>query len=162
MRTLRFTVAALVLIATGVASAETIKIPPVAKTFKSPAKSPVAFAKIKSAQGFSRVLAKGSALKTGQTIELVIGRGNDVVAPRDCSCQGLGLVQPKGQKLASVFVRVRTASGTVLATAPASKLFIEGNGTEGLSVGFTYAFASGTKPFPKGSQLVTYAFFSKS
>jgi hypothetical protein len=61
-----------------------------------------------------------------------------------------------------VFVRVRTASGKVLATAPAKKLFIEGNGSQGLSVGFTYAFASGTKPFPKGSQLVTYALFSKS
>jgi hypothetical protein len=150
------------ILATGVAAAATIKAPPISKTFKAPERSPVAFAKVPSAQGFSRTLAKGAPLKAGQTIELIVAKGNAVVAPGDCSCQGLGLVQPKGQKLASVFVRVRTASGRVLATAPANKLFIEGNGTQGLSVGFTYAFAPGTKPFPKGSQLVTYALFSKS
>ena len=148
------------LLACGVAGAETIKTPPVAKTLKEPARSPVSFAKVPSAQGFSRALAKGTALKANQTIELVIGRGDVVVAPRDCSCQGLGLVRPKGQKLASVFVQARTASGAVLATAPTGKLFIEGNGSEGLPVGFTYAFAPGTRSFPKGSQLVTYALFS--
>jgi hypothetical protein len=164
MRTLRFTATAvsLALLVAGVATAATLKTPPISKSFKAPERSPVAFAKVPSAQGFSRTLAKGTPLRAGQTIELVIGKGNLVVAPSDCSCQGLGLVQPKGQKLASVFVRVRTASGKVLATAPAKKLFIEGNGTQGLSVGFTYAFAPGTKPFPKGSQLVTYALFSKS
>jgi hypothetical protein len=146
----------------GVAVAETIKTPPVARTLKAPARSPVAFAKVPSAQGFSRALAKGAALTANQTIELVIGKGNVVVPPRDCACQGFGLVRPKGQKLASVFVQARASSGAVLATAPASKLFIEGNGSEGLSVGFTYAFAPGTRSFPKGSQLVTYALFSAS
>ena len=144
------------------ATASTEKVPPVAKTYKPPARSPVTFSRIPSAQGFSRGLKQGSALKAGQTIELVIGKGNDVVAPRDCACQALGLVQPKGQKLASAYVQVRNSSGKVLAVSPAKKLFIEGNGTGGLSVGLTYAFAQGTKPFPKGSQLVIYGFFSGS
>ena len=60
------------------------------------------FSKIPSAQGFSRELKGGTALKAGQTIELVIGKGSVVTAPGDCSCQGLGLVQPTGQKLAAV------------------------------------------------------------
>jgi hypothetical protein len=121
----------------------------------------VTFAKVPSAQGFSKTLQKGTALKAGQTVQLVVGKGNVVVPPRDCACQGLGLVQPKGQKLASVFVEARNAAGKTLAVAPAKKLFIEGNGSGGLSVGFTYEFAPGTKAFPKGSQLVTFALFSK-
>lgn len=145
-----------------VALAQTITPPPVAKTYKPPAKSPVAFAKVRSAQGFSKALAKGTPLKTGQTIQLVIGKGNVVVPPGDCACQGLGLVQPKGQKLASVFVQVRNSSGKALATAPAKGLFIEGNGSGGLPVGFTYEFAHGTKRFPKGSSLIIYGFFSRS
>jgi hypothetical protein len=145
----------------GVAAADTVKPPPVAKTYKAPAKSPVAFAKVKSAQGFVKSLAKGTPLKAGQTVELIVGKGNVVAPPRDCACQGLGLVQPKGQKLASVFVEARSAAGKTLAVAPASKLFIEGNGSGGLPVGFTYEFARGTKAFPKGSQLVTFALFSK-
>jgi hypothetical protein len=143
------------------AFAATVTPPPVAKTYKPPAKSPVTFVKVRSAQGFSRALAKGTKLKAGQTIELVIGKGNVVVPPSDCGCQGLGLVQPKGQKLASVFVRARGPSGKVLATAPAKRLFIEGNGSGGLPVGFTYEFAPGTKPFPKGTQLISYGFFSR-
>jgi hypothetical protein len=144
----------------GLAAAATEQVPPVAKTYKPPARSPVSFSRVPSGQGFSRGLKGGTALKSGQTIELVIGTGNDVVAPGDCACQGLGLVQPKGQKLASVFVQVRSSSGKVLASAPAKKLFIEGNGTGGLPIGFTYAFARGTKPFPKGSRLVIYGFFT--
>jgi hypothetical protein len=144
----------------GLATASTVKIPPVAKTYRPPARSPVTFSRIPSAQGFSQGLKQGTALKAGQTIELVIGKGNDVVPPSDCACQGLGLVQPKGQKLASAYVQVRSSSGRVLATAPAKKLFIEGNGTGGLPVGLTYAFAPGTKSFPKGSQLVMYGFFT--
>lgn len=140
--------------------AQVVKVPPVAKTFKPPARSPVTFSKIPSAQGFSRELKGGTALKAGQTIELVIGKGSVVTPPGDCSCQGLGLVQPKGQKLASAFVQVRSGSGKVLATAPAKKLFIEGNGSGGLPVGVSYAFAPGTKPFPKGSALLLYGFFS--
>lgn len=163
MRKLSLTLAVLLAIAAaGVATAETIKVPKVAKTLKAPSTSPVTFAKIPSAQGFSRALAKGTALKSSQTIELVVGKGNVVAPPSDCSCQGLGLVQPKGQKLASAFVQVRSGSGKVLATAPPKKLFIEGNGSGGLPIGFTYAFAAGTKPFPKGSQLVIYGFFSKN
>jgi hypothetical protein len=145
----------------GVALADTIEPPPVAKTYKAPAKSPVTFAKVPSAQGFSKTLQKGAALKAGQTVQLVVGKGNVVVPPSDCACQGLGLVQPKGQKLASVFVEARNAAGKTLAVAPAKKLFIEGNGSGGLPVGFTYEFAPGTKAFPKGSQLVTFALFSK-
>jgi hypothetical protein len=91
----------------------------------------------------------------------VIARGNAVIAPRDCPCQGYGLVKPKGQKLASVYVQARNPSGRVLATAPAKQLFIEGNGTEGLEVGFTYAFANGIKSFPKGSRLNMYGFFTR-
>jgi len=144
----------------GWAVAGTENTPPVAKTYKPPSRSPVTFSRVPSAQGFSRGLKQGTALKAGQTIELVIGKGNNVVPPRDCACQGLGLVQPKGQKLASAYVQVRSSSGKVLATSPAKKLFIEGNGTGGLPVGFTYAFAPGTKPFPKGSQLMTYGFFT--
>lgn len=142
------------------AFAATEQSPPVAKTYKPPARSPVTFARVPSAQGFSVGLKKGTPLQSGQTIELVIGKGSDVVPPRDCSCQGLGLVQPAGQKLASVYVQARDSSGRVLATSPAKKLFIEGNGTGGLPIGFTYAFAQGTKPFPTGSQLVTYALFT--
>ncbi|HTA36858.1 MAG TPA: hypothetical protein VK761_09100 [Solirubrobacteraceae bacterium] len=145
----------------GVAAADTVKLPPIAKTYKAPAKSPVAFAKVRSAQGSVKSLAKGTPLKAGQTVELIVGKGNVVMAPRDCACQGLGLVQPKGQKLASVFVEARSAAGKTLAVAPAKKLFIEGNGGGGLPVGFTYEFAPGTKAFPKGSQLVTFALFSK-
>lgn len=141
--------------------AGTITAPPVAKTYKAPAKSPVSFAKVRSAQGFSKTLQKGTPLKAGQTVQLVIGKGNDVVAPSDCACQGLGLVQPKGEKLASVFVEARSGAGRTLAVAPAKKLFIEGNGSGGLPVGFTYEFAAGTKAFPKGSQLVTFALYSK-
>jgi hypothetical protein len=144
----------------GLAAAATEQVPPVAKTYKPPARSPVTFSRIPSGQGFSQGLKQGTALKAGQTIELVIGTGNDVVAPSDCACQGLGLVQPKGQKLASVSVQARSSSGKVLAIAPAKKLFIEGNGTGGLPIGFTYAFAPGTKPFPKGSRLVIYGFFT--
>lgn len=153
-------VATLVLGIVGVASAATITTPPVAKTYKPPSKSPVTFAKVPSAQGFSRTLPKGAALKAGQSIELIVAKGNAVAPPRDCACQGLGLVQPKGQKLASVFVEARNAAGKTLAVAPAKKLFIEGNGSGGLPVGFTYEFAPGTKTFPKGSQLVTFALFS--
>ncbi len=142
--------------------AATIVPPRVAKTYKPPAASPVAFAKVRSAQGFSKALPKGAPLKSGQTIERVIGKGNVVVPPSDCGCQGLGLEQPKGQKLASVLVQVRSAAGRVLATAPAKRLFIEGNGSGGLPVGFTYEFAPGTKPFPKGSQLLMYGFFARS
>jgi hypothetical protein len=160
MRLLRLTPALLVVAAPGVALAATVSIPPVAKTYTAPARSPVTFVRVPSAQGFSRGLKQGTKLATGQTIELVIAKGNDVVPPRDCACQGLGLVQPKGQRLASVFVQARSSSGKVLATAPAKKLFIEGNGAGGLPVGFTYAFAPGTKPFPKGSQLVSYGFFT--
>jgi hypothetical protein len=149
-------------LAGSVALAATITPPPVAKTYKPPAKSPVTFVKVRSAQGFSRTLAKGVALKAGQTIELVIGKGNVVAPPGDCACQGLGLVQPAGQRLTSVFVQVRAPSGTVLATAPAKGLFIEGNGSGGLPVGFTYEFARGTKRFPKGSELLIYGFFSRS
>ncbi len=145
-----------------VALAQTITPPPVARTFKPPAKSPVSFVKVRSAQGFSKALPKGTPLKAGQTIEFVIGKGNVVVPPGDCACQGLGLVQPKGQKLASVFVQVRTGSGKLLATAPAKGLFIEGNGSGGMPIGFTYEFARGTKPFPKGSALLIYGFFSRS
>jgi hypothetical protein len=145
-----------------IALAQTITPPPVARTFKPPAKSPVTFVRVRSGQGFSRPLPKGTPLKGGQTVELVIGKGNVVVPPGDCACQGLGLVQPKGQKLASVFVQVRTASGKLLATAPAKGLFIEGNGSGGLPVGFTYEFARGTKRFPKGSALLIYGFFSRS
>jgi hypothetical protein len=162
MRTLTALAAALALSLSGVALAETITTPPIAKTYKAPAKSPVAFAKVRSAQGFSKSLTKGASLKAGQTVQLVVGKGNVVVPPSDCGCQGLGLVQPKGQKLASVFVQVRNAAGKVLATAPAKKLFVEGNGSGGLPVGFTYEFAPGTKGFPKGSQLVIYGFFSRS
>jgi hypothetical protein len=145
----------------GVAAADTVKSPPIAKTYKAPAKSPVTFAKVRSAQGSVKTLAKGTPLKAGQTVELVVAKGNEIVPPSDCACQGLGLVQPKGQKLASVFVEARNAAGKTLAVAPASKLFIEGNGSGGLPVGFTYEFARGTKAFPKGSQLVTFALFSK-
>ena len=155
-------IAVLSLLACALASAAQETVPPVAKTYRPPARSPVAFARIPSGQGFSRALAKGAALKAGQTIELVIGTGSDVVAPGDCACQGLGLVQPKGQKLASAFVQARGASGKVLATSPAKQLFIEGNGSEGMPIGITYAFARGTKPFPKGSKLYIYAFFSAS
>jgi hypothetical protein len=163
MRLLRLTPVLLgVATVPGLALAATESIPPIAKTYKAPARSPVTFARVPSAQGFSRGLKQGTKLAAGQTIELVIAKGNDVVPPRDCSCQGLGLVQPKGQKLASVFVQVRSSSGKVLATAPTKKLFVEGNGTGGLPVGFTYAFAPGTKPFPKGSQLVSYGFFTSS
>jgi hypothetical protein len=151
---------AALLVAVASASAVTVSVPPIAKTLEPPARSPVTFSKILSAQGFTRELRKGTALKRGQTIELVIGRGSVLAPPRDCACQGLGLVQPKGQKLASAFVQVRGASGKVLATAPAKKLFIEGNGSGGLPVGLTYAFAPGTKPFPKGSALLLYGFFS--
>jgi hypothetical protein len=161
MRTFTAVAAALTLSLSGVALADTIKPPPVAKTYKAPAKSPVAFAKVKSAQGFSKSLPKGTPLKSGQTVELIVGKGSVVVPPSDCACQGLGLVQPKGQKLASVFVEARSAAGKTLAVAPAKKLFIEGNGGGGLPVGFTYEFAPGTKAFPKGSQLVTFALFSK-
>jgi hypothetical protein len=160
MRMLPLTSAAVALAIPAIAAAATEQVPPVAKTYLPPARSPVAFSRIPSAQGFSMGLKKGTALKSGQSIELVIGKGSDVVPPRDCSCQGLGLVQPKGQKLASVYVQARNSSGKVLATSPAKKLFIEGNGTGGLPIGFTYAFAQGTKPFPKGSQLVTYALFT--
>jgi hypothetical protein len=145
----------------GVAAASTVKLPPVAKTYKAPAKSPVAFAKVRSAQGSVKSLAKGTPLKAGQTVELIVAKGNEVVPASDCACQGLGLVQPKGQRLVSVFVEARSAAGKTLAVAPASKLFIEGNGSSGLSVGFTYEFARGTKAFPTGSQLVTFALFSK-
>jgi hypothetical protein len=151
---------AALIVAIAQASAVTVSVPSVARTLKPPARSPVTFSKIPSAQGFTRELRKGAALKRGQTIELVIGRGSVVAPPGDCSCQGLGLVQPKGQKLASAFVQVRGASGRVLATAPAKKLFIEGNGSGGLPVGLTYAFARGTKRFPKGSALLLYGFFS--
>ena len=161
MRTLAAVVVAVALSLSGVALADTIKTPPVAKTYKAPAKSPVTFAKVRSAQSFSRTLQKGTALKAGQTVQLIVGKGNVVVPPRDCACQGLGLVQPPGQKLASVFVEARSAAGKTLAVAPASKLFIEGNGSGGLPVGFTYEFAPGTQAFPKGSQLVTFALFSK-
>lgn len=160
MRLLPLTSIVLVAAIPGLALAATESVPPVAKTYRAPARSPVTFARIPSGQGFSQGLQQGTKLKVGQTIELVIGRGSDVVPPSDCSCQGLGLVQPKGQKLASAYVQVRSSSGKVLAIAPAKKLFIEGNGTGGLPVGFTYAFAPGTKPFPKGSQLVTYGFFT--
>jgi hypothetical protein len=162
MRALAAAIAALTLSLSGIALAGTLTTPPIAKTYKAPAKSPVAFAKVPSAQGFSQALQKGASLKAGQTVQLVVAMGNDVVAPRDCACQGLGLVQPKGQKLASVFVQVRSSRGEVLATAPAKKLFIEGNGSGGLPVGFTYEFAPGTKTFPKGSRLVTYGLFSRS
>jgi hypothetical protein len=74
-----------------------------------------------------------------------------VIAPRDCPCQGYGLVKPKSQKLASVYVQARSSSGRVLATAPAKKLFIEGNGTEGLQVGFTYAFQTAPSHFPRAA-----------
>jgi hypothetical protein len=161
MRRLAAAVVAVVLSLSGVALAETIKTPPVAKTYTAPAKSPVTFAKVPSAQGFSKTLQKGAPLKAGQTVQLVVGKGNVVVPPRDCACQGLGLVEPKGQKLASVFVEARNAAGKTLAVAPAKKLFVEGNGSGGLPVGFTYEFAPGTKAFPKGSQLVTFALFSK-
>ncbi len=144
----------------GLAAAATEQVPPVAKTYKPPARSPVTFSRVPSGQGFSQGLKQGTALKAGQTIELVIGTGNDVLAPGDCACQGLGLVQPKGQKLASVYVQARNSSGKVLASAPAKQLFIEGNGAGGLPIGFTYAFAPGTKPFPKGSRLVIYGFFT--
>jgi hypothetical protein len=146
----------------GVASAATVAVPPVTKTYKAPAKSPVTFAKVRSGQGFSRTLQKGTPLEGGQTVQLVVGKGNDVMPPSDCGCQGLGLVQPKGQKLASVFVEVRDSAGRTLAVAPSKKLFIEGNGSGGLPIGFTYEFARGTKAFPKGSQLVIFGFFSRS
>jgi hypothetical protein len=162
MRRLALVFAALVVVIFGVAAAATLKVPPVAKTYKPPARSPVTFAKVPSGQGFSLGLKQGAALKSGQTIELVIAKGANVVPPSDCACQGLGLVQPKGQKLASVYVQVRNSSGKTLAISPAKQLFIEGNGTGGLPVGFTYAFAKGTKPFPKGSQLVIYGFFTKA
>jgi hypothetical protein len=145
-----------------IAVASTLQIPPVAKTYKPPARSPITFSKVPSGQGFSLGLKKGTALKTGQTIELVIAKGSNVVSPHDCACQGLGLVQPTGQKLASVYVQVRSSSGRTLATSPAKQLFIEGNGTSGMPVGFTYAFAKSTKPFPKGSQLLIYGFFTSS
>jgi hypothetical protein len=162
MRKLSLTVVAVLMVVSGVAAASTVQVPPVAKTYKPPARSPIAFAKVPSAQGFSRELKRGVALKSGQTIELVIAKGANVVPARDCACQGLGLVQPKGQKLASVYVQVRSSSGKPLATSPAKQLFIEGNGAGGLPVGFTYAFAKGTKPFPKGSRLVIYGFFTSS
>jgi hypothetical protein len=41
-----------------VALAQTITPPPVARTFKPPAKSPVTFVKVRSAEGFSRALAR--------------------------------------------------------------------------------------------------------
>jgi hypothetical protein len=156
------TLCALLALVGAVALAQTIMPPPVTRTLEPRAKSPVPFVKVRSAQGFSRALPKGTRLKTGQTIEVVIGTGNVVVPPGDCACQGLGLVQPKGQKLASVFVQVRSGAGKVLATAPAKGLFIEGNGSGGLPVGFTYEFAHGTKRFPKGSALLIYGFFSRS
>jgi hypothetical protein len=148
-------------VASDVVSGQTINIPPVAKTYKPPARSPVTFRRVPSAQNFSLGFKQGTALKRGQTIEFVIARGNDVIPPRACPCQGLGLVKPKGQKLASVYVQARSSSGRVLATAPPKQLFIEGNGTEGLVVGFTYAFANGTKSFPKGSRLNIYGFFTR-
>jgi hypothetical protein len=155
-------IATVSLLVCGLAVAAQETVPPVAKTYLPPARSPVSFARIPSGQGFSRALSKGTALKRGQTIELVIGKGNDVVAPGDCPCQGLGLVQPKGQKLASAYVQARSPSGKVLATSPAKQLFIEGNGSGGLPIGITYAFARATKPFPKGSKLYVYAFFTSS
>ena len=144
-------IATFVLGIVGVASAATITTPPVAKTYKPPSKSPVTFAKVPSAQGFSRTLAKGAALKAGQSIELIVAKGNAVAPPRDCACQGLGLVQPKGQKLASVFVEARNAAGKTLAVAPAKKLFIEGNGSGGLPVGFTYELRGARRRSRKGA-----------
>jgi hypothetical protein len=99
MRTLRVTAtaASVALLAAGIATAATLETPPISKRFKSPERSPVAFAKVPSAQGFSRALAKGTVLKAGQTIELVIGKGNVVVAPGDCSCQGSGWCSPRAR-----------------------------------------------------------------
>jgi hypothetical protein len=142
------------------ATAATVTVPPIAKTLLPPARSPLTFSKIKSGQGFSQGISAGTPLRRGQTIQIVVAKGKDIPAPRDCSCQGLGLRQPRGQTLASVYVRVKNSSGRVIAVAPASGLFIEGNGNGGLPVGFTYSFAKGRRSFPAGSQLIVYGFFT--
>jgi len=122
-----------------------------------PSQSPVAFAKIKSAGGTSRALAKGTALQSSQRIIVMTMTGKDL-PPNTCGgCFAQGWNTPTGFGLASAFVRARTSSGRVLAIAPTSGLFIDSSGPQDAAVSFNWPRR--TKKFPSGTRVVAYGLF---
>jgi hypothetical protein len=122
-----------------------------------PTPSPVAFAKIRSAGGTSRTLAKGTPLRSTQRIIVMTMTGRDR-PPNTCGgCFAQGWNTPTGFGLVSAVVRARTPSGRVLAIAPVAGLFIDSSGPDDAAVSFNWP--RGTRRFPPGTRVVAYGLF---